>query len=269
MERNLKNEPEFAPLSTQASKLTIEQLDYKSVEARDRAESFRASVEGKALGPNAVEGNFSDPESRNYFLELAVSKHQYPTDVDYKQLEILDTRQAIWGLLYDERKVQEVAKNESDRRDQTINVPIATARVQLEKYLPQAATQSASEIIRAHDHSWYDKDDERRFLSDDQKGPIYQLDIARLAGVRSLPVAINDRQTALERVREINIGVTSSLKSLPDQTLQTALDRYQPIDSHMRTMPFAKSLQFVREYLSKDSNNGLPQVKSQSPNFER
>ena len=146
MERNLKNEPEFAPLSTQASKLTIEQLYDKSVEAWDRAESFRASVEGKALGPNVVEGNFSDPESRNYFLELALSKHQYPTDVEFKQLEILQTRQAIWGLLYDERKAQAVAKNESDRRDQTINVPIATALKQLEKYLPQAVTQAASEI---------------------------------------------------------------------------------------------------------------------------
>jgi hypothetical protein len=269
LERNLKNDPEFAPLSTQASTLSLEQLNDKSVEAWDRAEGYRASVESKAAGPKVVEGNFSDPDSRNYFLELAVSKHQYPTDVEYKQLEILETREAIWGLLYDERKAQEIAKNESHRRDQTINVPIATARKQLEKYLPQAVTQAASEIIRAHDHSWYDKDDERRFLNDDQKGPVYQLDILRLAGAATIPVAINDHQTALERVREINIGVTASLKTLPDQTLQTALDRYVPIDNHLRTVPFAKSLEFVSDYIPKAHNASLPAPINPERNITR
>jgi hypothetical protein len=269
MDQDVKKLPEFAPLSTQASTLSLEQLYDKSLEAWDRAEGFRALVESKAAGPKVIEGNFSDPDSRNYFRELAESKHQYPTDVEYKQLEILETRQAIWGLLYAERNAQEIAKNESHRRDQTINVPIATARKQLEKYLPQAVTQAASEINRAHDHSWHDKHHERLFLNDDQKGPTYQLDILRLAGATTIPVAINDHQTALERVREINIGVTSSLRNLSEQSRQAALDRYQPNDTHQRTIPFAKSLEFVRDYITKTQSPSLPKPIAHEQNMTR
>ena len=172
---------------------------------------------------------------------------------------MLGQREQIWSSLFEQRIAQELEQKALQRIDQTVLLPINIARAELEKYLPQAIRQASSEVDGAQDHSWHDKHDERLFLKDDQKGPIYQLDILRLAGVTTIPIAINDHQTALERVREINIGVTSSLRNLTDQSRQAALDRYQPNDNHLRTMPFAKSLEFVRDYITKTQTPSLPQ----------
>ena len=163
MARDLKNEPEFAWLSTQASKLTVEQLYDKSVEAWERAQAFGVSLQVKAAGPKDFESDFSRSVESDFFRRLSLeSQHQYPTDVERRQLEILQTREAIWGLLYDERKTRLIMEQESALRDQTIEIPIGVAGRELQKNLPQALVQAVSELERAYDHSWSDKDDERR-----------------------------------------------------------------------------------------------------------
>lgn len=195
--------------------------------------------------------------------------HQYPTEVERRQLEILQTREKIWGRLYEDRSADERNQQSALRQEHTTLVSIETARTELQKHLPRAIIQASSALARAHQLSWQDKHVERQFLGDDQKGPIYQLDILRSAGAAYGPVAITANQTALERVREINIGVTTSLKLLPERSLQNALGSYGQQTSRARSIPFAKSLEFVRDYIPKAHNAALPAPINAEKNITR
>lgn len=250
MADDVKLYPDYGALSREASRLTTEQLYDKTVEASESVQGQVNAIELKAAGPVAkFGGEWTIPsEGEHYTFAQLGSLHEYPTDEDYKRVQLLGQREQIWSSLFEQRIAQELEQKAIHRAEQAVLLPINIARAELEKYLPQAIRQAANELDRAPEYKESEKNAELSFLRSDQKGPMYQMDILRIVGARDIIAVIDENQTPLDRVREMNTGVTESLKSMKainPEIIAVATRVYDIEGPHgQRTQAFAKQLDY-------------------------